>query len=1032
MGAVLLRKALSVEKSTLWIQLDQDTCKNVKETLLNSIQNEEVAYVRRTITDTIASVGSLRVEETVDTIWPELFPFALEHAMDSTLSVRLSCLQILRQMSIILLTEGLAPFMEDMLLVLRHSFEDPNSDVRVAASSCALSTVMVLDGRDVIMRFSDFIPVILAVFGDLLNAGDFENAETVSQSFVDCICIQEELFRPYIEMMASSFYQVAAEQSIPHKIRHACLEFFVLLTERRPAIVRKMVDFVSNVLHLFLNMMVVIDHDHNWEVDLSDDEEDSFSYPDHEFARGSLDTWSMNLGGDLVFPIVYGAVQTFARHESWQYRYVALTAMMQIAEGAKSAMMPHLSEILQFCTEQINDAHIRVQCAAMNCIGQLSHDFAPKLQKLGNKMGIIPILIELLDSTVPRLVLHSGMALVNFIVDCKRSYVEPYIEQLMSKGTSCLGMHYKVQDVLLGILATVADVIEEDFGSYYGLVVPILQEIISNAVSKEERALRGKAFQVYSIVGKAVGKEVFLEDGKLVMQALLETQNAIGVDDPQVPYLLEAWTNISKCLGEDFGQYIHVVLPALLSAASQEAEFVVSETFDSNPTEEREDMNSVVVTIKGIGDKRVSVNTHILQEKVSALAMVYTYANDVAAGFYPFVADVSQIVIPLFRYEYMEEVRMAAWQIGPKLIDSAFKAGHGDVGRALFTDMLPEFLYAIIVEVRPSSATVAVDCLMDAINALGQDQLNDTECQSIVETIQSVHGDIVKRREELWQNQQDQQLTSDELEELEEEMEEDDELLSQIQDLSSALLKTNVTKWVPAFMRNLWPFYFERLLSPQNVSSGELHVALCMTDELVESANLVAHPMFMDVLQTMIQCCDPSIFSAKICQAAVYGIGSVVEHSDESVSMFVPQMIEGLVKAFSHEEARENDWASVTCNAVSSLYKILVFKKNCVSNPGEMWSVWLSMLPVGEDLIEANIVHSILANEVLQENEYIISAPIDVLCVFANIIGSEGADEDATNLILQAISHMQSVGLVGKNWNRLPQDVRNILSQVMG
>ena len=57
-------------------------------------------------------------------------------------------------------------------------------------------------------------------------------------------------------------------------------------------------------------------------------------------------------------------------------------------------------------------------------------------------------------------------------------------------------------------LATVADAAEELFASYYSLFMPNLKHLMSNAVNKEHRLLRGKTIECISFIGLAVGKEM--------------------------------------------------------------------------------------------------------------------------------------------------------------------------------------------------------------------------------------------------------------------------------------------------------------------------------------------------------------------------------------------------------------------------------------------------------------------------------------------------------------------------------------------
>lgn len=62
------------------------------------------------------------------------------------------------------------------------------------------------------------------------------------------------------------------------------------------------------------------------------------------------------------------------------------------------------------------------------------------------------------------------------------------------------------------------------------------------------------------------------------MQELVKTQvdfENLGNDDPQIAYLIGAWTRICKILGKDFEQYLPIVMGPVLKAAAFKPEVTV-------------------------------------------------------------------------------------------------------------------------------------------------------------------------------------------------------------------------------------------------------------------------------------------------------------------------------------------------------------------------------------------------------------------------------------------------------------------------
>ena len=68
-------------------------------------------------------------------------------------------------------------------------------------------------------------------------------------------------------------------------------------------------------------------------------------------------------------------------------------------------------------------------------------------------------------------------------------------------------------------------------------------------------------------------------------------------------------------------------------------------------------MESVTVAIRGQGNKRISIRTSALEEKATACQMLQSYAADLKEGFLPYVQDVAGVLVPLIKFQYMDEVR---------------------------------------------------------------------------------------------------------------------------------------------------------------------------------------------------------------------------------------------------------------------------------------------------------------------------------------------------------------------------------------
>ena len=76
------------------------------------------------------------------------------------------------------------------------------------------------------------------------------------------------------------------------------------------------------------------------------------------------------------------------------------------------------------------------------------------------------------------------------------------------------------------------------------------------------------------------------------------------------------------------------------------------------------------VALRGGGHKRITIRTSALEEKATACTMLTTYAQELKEGFFPYVESVAQVLIPLIKFQYLDDVRTGAMSAMPELLDS--------------------------------------------------------------------------------------------------------------------------------------------------------------------------------------------------------------------------------------------------------------------------------------------------------------------------------------------------------------------------
>ena len=142
-------------------------------------------------------------------------------------------------------------------------------------------------------------------------------------------------------------------------------------------------------------------------------------------------------------------------------------------------------------------------------------------------------------------------------------------------------------------------------------------------------------------------------------------------DDPQISYLLSSWARIGAILGEDFIPFLPIVMPPLLRSATIKPDlallgrtclFVFSPInlhvwgwnyFDSLADDDTDKFDPAegweFVNIEG---QTVAIKTSNLDEKCTAVEMLYCYVKELKGGFHQYAAPVMEIVIPLLKFYF--------------------------------------------------------------------------------------------------------------------------------------------------------------------------------------------------------------------------------------------------------------------------------------------------------------------------------------------------------------------------------------------
>lgn len=671
-------------------------------------------------------------------------------------------------------------------------------------------------------------------------------------------------------------------------------------------------------------------------------------------------------------------------------------------------MQKQLGPLTDMCIKGLQDAHPKVRWAACQALGQMCTDLGPEIQNQGHAK-ILPALMALMDDfNNPRVQAHACAASVNFSEGVDEEILPPYLDALISKLLLLLQHGKKlVQEGALTAMASMADSSKALFVKYYDTVMPLLSSILVGATDKAHRLLRGKSLECISLVAMAVGRDRFREDARKVMLVLQQLQQTeMESDDPTTGYMMQAGARLCKCLGPEFIPYLEVVMPSLLTSAKIEPEVKVRDAEDADEDED-EDVEHIV-----LGDRLISIRTSSLEEKVTACNMLCCYAEELREGFLPYVQQVTEIMVPLLKFWFHEDIRRAASNILPELLHSAVSAAEKQTSgvssasvQQLLTLIFPPLIEALGKEPDVDVLPATLEAVSSIVDMVEPGMIQEEWVKSTFEKFSKILKEAEERRQERLKRQNTEDFDGEELEALQEENQQEEELFDQVATCLGSFLKKFNDAVLP-FVETIMP-----LIAPlldKSRSDEERRIGVCVVDDLLDHSPAGRAKYSAQVVPILLDACgsnDPDLR-----QCSVYGLGVLASKAPEIFQPIAAEVLKRILAIIQHPQARgmrmflipicpaspnssftrpaDDTNEMATDNAISVLSKYV--QKPYSDVFPDAFGTWLISLPLTADRVEAIANHELLVRLVEQRDVRVVGQPQSLIKVAQVLVRALG------------------------------------------
>ncbi|KAF4751010.1 hypothetical protein FOZ62_026640 [Perkinsus olseni] len=774
-------------------------------------------------------------------------------------------------------------------------------------------------------------------------------------------------FRPYLaELCRTGFGIAQAKDAIEDGPRQLAFEMITSLAEKKAKMCMKVPNFITDAVKTCLIFMLEIDGDGDdteaWCKRFADQDDDE-DVTNYEVGEENIDRFAQALGAEKTLPVVFQTVAEFVRIGTWKHKVAAIMTLSQVAEVVEEETQ--MDEIVKLLLQHMGDQHPRVRYAALHAMGQTATDCTPYVQEAWSQ-EVLTALEKAMDDPIPRVASHACAAFVNYAEDVEQEALIPHVKTLMEKLYRKLQMDQprQIREQAITAIAVIAGVSESHFVSYYSHIMPLLKQTVQQASSKEERTLRGKAFECLSLLGLAVGKEVFANDAVEAMQAIVsmlrEPEKHFEDDDPLKGFVLESLQRISKTLGPDFGQFLPALLPLILNQFSLTA----AEVDDAN---EEQDMTMIMLA----EGKCVGLKTSAIEDLASALQTISCFVENCGPAVYnPYVKDTALKLRPLLDFQFDDEVKSLAVNVWSELISCARRANDTATVKDLLNSFIESMLKAMSQEDELELLEAESRGIANCIKNAGPGTLSEQTVSHIVEVCFNLLKESFNRRADATAEEESGECDEDEVDEIRNIKEMDECVRIAITEIGGALMREHKQLFVSTGGLQKSIELVQKLIDTRCMAQDRclaLYIA-CDFLECLGADSVQAWGIFMEPMVAAITDNNPSLR-----QAAAYGANvacNIPQFGDIAATAAAQ-----LYRAMQRPDARNKDNIAAHENAVAALGNVCEkFEQRLGNDAGNYWAAWIKNLPLKQDEDEGKKTHAQLVRLVKEQRPGVLGA----------------------------------------------------------
>jgi len=652
-----------------------------------------------------------------------------------------------------------------------------------------------------------------------------------------------------------------------------------------------------------------------------------------------LNRLSENINAQRFLPVLMPKLKELMNGNDWRMRHAAFVAMAQCCELFHENKQDK-DQLFQSIVNGAKDGHYRVRYSAVHCLGIMCSDFGKKFvnKYSSNILDIFEAGME--ESDHPRIQANCAICTVNYAETVSSKLLRPRLEQLLKKLFGLLQQSEKfVQENALSAVSECAENAQEQFIKYYDDFTAKLLCILNQAVGKDYISLRLEALRCLTYIGVAVGAKTFNNHAVQAMQISLPIIEQDGVE---VSRILNSWVRIFQICQESMAPFINQVAKVSLKYASQSVKLLEWDSDDENVE---------------VNERNEPVNAGSVEEKVSAINLLYAitrYSNGHAT---PIVKPASDILLPLIDNPVDDSIQEAAAEALPGLVIclcDAIKNGNQGVTindvKCLFEMVLTKVILRMPLEKSPDSLCSFSTCIEKCMSAnvelsrsLSEQKLKQIYA-SLLDCLKASAGRMENRHKKMNEPDQD----DEDIEKLKEQNEQEATVSTQVADAVGELIKVYRDDFIPILQTEYQTL--NALLSEGSLDIQK-RAALCIFCDVVDYCSTNVLQSQLEFFVGHFKTAASNIKDVCVRQTGVFSLGLLFEKTKGAISSVLP--VNDVLKLCFAQFTEAcylgpDDVEDVQDNAAMTIGRICKFCSSEVQCD-KVYPEWLNCFPIRTD-----------------------------------------------------------------------------------